>query len=166
MKEDFVRLKKWDVFETREAYYYIDDISVIKEDSVNSKLPDTIIAHTLPDSLVTGEVIEIKNIRFENGSATLLESSYKVIDELVVLLNKHPATAIQINGHTDNTGDETANMELSNARAKSVYDYLLEKHVSNPMKYQGYGSSRPVSSNDSDENKAKNRRVEILIIKQ
>jgi len=173
MKEDFVRVKKWDIFERREAYYYIDDISVYKkktaaDSSAEANLANSIkkneTVYTLPDTFVTGQVIEIKNIHFENGSDKLLKSSFKILDELVNVLNEHPFMEIQINGHSDNLGKEIANRKLSRNRAKAVYDYLLAQSVINPMQYKGFGSSQPIVPNDTDENKAKNRRVEFLII--
>ncbi len=171
IKNDFVRINKWNIFERREAYYYVDDISVIKkknpEDSSVTKYQDeNKIVYTLPDTFTTGEVIEIKNIQFENGSAQLLKSSYTMLDELVRVLNDHLFMEIQINGHTDNQGKENANRKLSKARARAVFDYLLEQSIINPMTYKGLGSSQPILPNDSDENKAKNRRVEFVIIKQ
>lgn len=171
MKEDFVRIKKWDVFEMREAYYYIDDISVSKkltsaDSSSTEKKIENNVANILPDTFTTGEVIEIKNIEFETGSAKLLKTSFKVLDELVSVLNNHPFMEIQINGHTDSQGKEAENKKLSKARAKAVYDYLLSQSVINPMTYKGFGSAQPAAPDESDENNAKNRRVEFVIIKQ
>src|ERR1019366_3511838 len=160
MKDDFVRKNKWDVFEMREAYYYVDDVSVLRPDTlISTKLEKTV--STLPDSFVTGQVIEIKNVRFENGSAILTKASYKALDELVNTLNQHPFMAIQINGHTDNQGKESANLKLSKERSKAVYNYLLAQSVINPMKHEGFGSLKPIAPNDTDENRAKNRRVEF-----
>lgn len=171
MKEDFVKRKKWDMFELREAYYYVDDISVRKKltaaDSVVAvKALEEKVVPIMPDSFVTGEVLEIKNIQFQNGSAKLLRTSYKVLDELVRILNDHPFMEIQISGHTDNEGSESANKKLSKKRALTVYEYLITEGVINPITYRGYGPLQPVAPNDTDENKAKNRRVEMLIIKQ
>lgn len=175
MKDDFVRINKWNIFKSREAYYYVDDISVIKKlnaaDSAILKqneihLEENKIVSTLPDTFTTGQVIEIKNIQFENGSANLLKSSFNMLDELVRVLNDHPFMEIQINGHTDNQGKEAVNRKLSKARAKAVYDYLLAQSVINPMTYKGFGPSQPLAPNDTDENKAKNRRVEFIILKQ
>lgn len=166
MKDDFVRKNKWEIFEMREAYYYVDDISVLRPDTLISTKPEKKAAPTLPDKFVTGQVIQIKNVQFENGSAVITKASFKALDELVNTLNKYPFMEIQINGHTDNQGKETANLKLSKERSKAVYNYLLEQGVINPMKYEGFGSSKPIVSNDTEENKAKNRRVEFVIIKQ
>ena len=170
-----MRINKWNIFERREAYYYVDDISVIKilnaADSALLKKNEIIaeankVVNILPDTFSTGQVIEIKNVQFENGSATLLQSSFTVIDELVRVLNDHPFMEIQINGHTDDQGKEGINRKLSKARAKAVYDYLLTQSVLNPITYKGFGPSQPLVPNDTEENKAKNRRVEFIILKQ
>ncbi|MCE9540632.1 MAG: OmpA family protein [Bacteroidetes bacterium] len=175
MKDDFVRIHKWNIFKSREAYYYVDDISVIKKMTAadSAILKQTEInpdenktAYIVPDTFTTGQIIEIKNIHFEHGSANLLKSSFNVLDELVRVLNDHPNMEIQINGHTDDQGKEAVNRKLSKARAKAVYDYLVAQSVINSMAYKGFGPSQPLVPNDTDENKAKNRRVEFLIIKQ
>ncbi len=171
MKEDFVRIKKWDVFEMREAYYYIDDISVCKkltaaDSTFSEKKIDNKAEYIFPDSFKAGQVIEIKNIEFETGSAKLLKPSFKVLDELISVLNDHPFMEIQINGHSDNNGKESENRKLAKARAKAVYDYLLSQSVINPMTYKGFGFIQPMVVNDSEENNAKNRRVEFVIIKE
>src|ERR1035437_5091222 len=107
MKGNVVKRNKWDFFELREAYYYIDDISVrkklIPEDSVVTvKKIENKIASILPDTFVNGQILEIKNINFPNGSAKLPKLSLVVMNELVRELNDHPFMEIQINGHTDN----------------------------------------------------------------
>jgi len=168
MKEDFVKKNKWNIFEFKEAYYYLDDISLrkklIPQDSLKIKVKEVLPVY--PDTFKPGQVVKIEKIQFENGSAQLLKSSYKSLDVLVNTLNEHPFMEIQIVGHTDNSGNESANKKLSKERAKAVYDYLLSESVINPMTYKGMGSSSPVVPNDTDENKAKNRRVEFVIIKE
>ncbi len=166
MKDDFVRKNKWEIFEMREAYYYVDDISVLRPDTLISTKPEKKTAPTLPDKFVTGQVIQIKNVQFENGSAVITKASFKALDELVNTLNKYPFMEIQINGHTDDQGKENSNLKLSKERSKAVYTYLLEQGVINPMKHEGFGSSKPLVANDTEENRAKNRRVEFVIIKQ
>lgn len=171
VKDDFVRQNKWDFFEFKEAYYFIDDVSVRKiilsKDSIESlKQEENKFAYSLPDSFASGQVFEIKNLKFEPGSAKLLKGSFTILDELVHVLNDHPFMEIQINGHTDNQGNEANNRKLSKDRAKAVYDYLLSQGVINPMTYKGFGPTQPIAPNDTEENKAKNRRVEFVIIKE
>ena len=170
VKDDFVRQNKWDIFEFKEAYYFIDDVSVrkiiISTDSIEAlKKAESKFVYTLPDSFARGQTFEIKYLKFEPNTAKLMKASDPSLDELVHALNDHPFMEIQINGHTDNQGNEVINKKVSKDRAKAVYDYLLSQGVINPMTYKGFGSTLPVAPNDTEENKAKNRRVEFVIIK-
>lgn len=170
VKDDFVRQNKWDIFEFKEAYYFIDDISVrkiiISTDSIEAlKKLENKFVYTLPDSFAAGQVFEIKYLKFEPNTAKFMKASEPFLDEVVRVLNDHPFMEIQINGHTDNKGNEATNRKLSKDRAKAVYDYLLLQGVINPMAYKGFGPTQPIAPNDTEENKAKNRRVEFVIIK-
>lgn len=170
MKDDFVKKNKFNLFEFKEAYYYIDDLSLRKKivpvDSAKMQAMTVREAPPVyPETFNVGEVVQIQKIQFQNNSAVLLNSSYKGLDVLVNTLNEHPFMGIEIVGHTDNVGNEATNRKLSKDRAKAVYDYLLEQGVINPMTYKGMGSTQPLAPNDSDENKAKNRRVEFVITK-
>jgi len=171
MKEDFVKRNKWSLFEFKEAYYYIDDISLRKKNvpfdsvavfknTVKNALP------VFPDVFNTGQKVEIQKIEFVKGTSELTQSSYKFLDNVVNMLNQHPFMEIEIVGHTDNEGSEGNNKKLSKERAKAVYDYLKLQEVINPMTYRGVGAAEPLAPNDTDENKLKNSRVEIVIIKE
>jgi len=71
---------------------------------------------------------------------------------------------IQINGHTDNVGTDASNQQLSEARAKAVYDYLCTKGLAaNRLKYKGYGEAQPLNSNDTTEGRTSNRRTEFIV---
>ena len=171
VKEDFVRKNKWDIFEFKEAYYFLDDISlrrvITATDSIDiSKTIENEFALSLPDSFSTGQHFIITNLKFDTKSAVLSKASGEILDELVRVLNEHPFMEIQINGFTDNEGLESANKSLSKKRAKAVYSYLLAHGVINPMTYKGLGALQPIAPNDMEENKAKNRRVEFVITKE
>ncbi|GAB4249217.1 MAG: hypothetical protein Kow0027_12000 [Saprospiraceae bacterium] len=116
----------------------------------------------------TGEVsspVVLRNVFFESGSADLLPKSRVELDKLYDLLVQNPALKIQINGHTDNVGSEQDNLELSLNRAKAVYDYLVEKGIDpGRLRYKGFGETKPVSSNDTEEGRSQNRRTEFQII--
>jgi len=80
---------------------------------------------------------------------------------------KHTNIEIEITGHTDNTGDVDYNLALSKNRAEAVARYLINKNIqSQRIKTMGYGITKPITENNSPEGKAKNRRVEILLIKK
>jgi outer membrane protein OmpA-like peptidoglycan-associated protein len=105
------------------------------------------------------------NISFETGSAILTSQSLIELDKIYVGLVKSGKT-IEILGHTDNQGKTTDNLRLSKERAKAVYEYLLSKGFNSiNMSYKGLGAGMPIVSDDTEENRMKNRRVEIIIIK-
>lgn len=112
-----------------------------------------------------GSKIVLKNIFFDYGKETLRETSYPELDRLVALLNSYPNMTIEIGGHTDNYGSLKLNTDLSEARAKSVVDYLVEKGISKTrMTYKGYAYLQPIATNDTDEGRQQNRRVEFKVI--
>jgi outer membrane protein OmpA-like peptidoglycan-associated protein len=84
---------------------------------------------------------------------------------LIAFLKNNPTAKIEISGHTDNTGDKKSNLLLSENRAKAVYDYLIAQSISSArLSYKGHGDAKPISSNNSQEGKAQNRRTEFTII--
>lgn len=110
-------------------------------------------------------VIRLNNIFFETAKATLLPESQMELDNLVKILTENPKMKIEIQGHTDNVGSDAANLTLSDNRAKSVVEYLVGKGIAaNRLTSKGYGETKPVATNDTDEGKALNRRVEFRII--
>ncbi|MBS1627494.1 MAG: PD40 domain-containing protein [Bacteroidetes bacterium] len=105
-----------------------------------------------------------KNIQFESNSSELKSISLIELDKLLLLMQENPTLTIQINGHTDNTGNEANNQTLSSARAKAVANYLFIKGIaSNRLKYKGYGATQPIADNNTEEGKAKNRRTEMIV---
>jgi len=106
----------------------------------------------------------LDNVYFDSGKATLKSSSYKELNELLEYLTLKPTTNIEIAGHTDNVGEDTANLALSQRRADAVKKYLLKRGVSSKrVQAKGYGESRPVSDNTTDKGRAMNRRTEVHI---
>lgn len=114
-----------------------------------------------------GETIRLNNIFFETAKFDLLPTSFVELDKLVKILTDNPSMEITISGHTDNVGNDEANQALSANRAKAVVDYLISKNVAaNRFQQAGYGETKPLASNDTDEGKALNRRVEFTINKK
>jgi outer membrane protein OmpA-like peptidoglycan-associated protein len=115
--------------------------------------------------LAPGAKMRINNIFFRKGSYQLSKESYAELNRLSKMLKGYPGLRIEIGGHTDSTGNERSNMELSKNRARAVMDYLIEKGIPrHSIKAVGYGDSRPVASNETEEGKQKNRRVELTIL--
>lgn len=116
-------------------------------------------------ALIKGASLTLNDILFDTNEAFLRSESYAELDRLVRLMNENPDLKIDIQAHTDNVGRAASNMKLSERRAYSVVQYLLENGIeSSRMKSTGFGMSKPVASNDTEEGRQKNRRVEILII--
>ena len=118
------------------------------------------------EMLDTG-MIRLQNVNFETGKATLLPDSYAALDEVGGILLKWPQLSIEIGGHTDSRGRAEKNQALSEARAKSVKDYLVDKFpglATAQLTTKGYGSLRPLVPNTSALNMSKNRRVEFKVM--
>ena len=112
-----------------------------------------------------GESFVLRNVFFDFDKSTLKKESEVELNKLVGYLTSNKGIKIEIGGHTDNQGSESYNERLSNDRAKAVYDYLVNKGIdSNRMTYKGYGMSKPIASNDTEEGRALNRRTEFTII--
>jgi OOP family OmpA-OmpF porin len=112
-----------------------------------------------------GDKVPLNNISFVNGKTYLSPESSNELNKLAVWLLRHPGAEIQINGHSDNTGLAFRNQKVSELRARAVFDYLISNGVQNKIYFRGFGSSRPHSSNDTEEGRSLNRRVEFEIIK-
>lgn len=113
-----------------------------------------------------GEIIRINNLLFEEASAHLDPASCSELDLLVSVMQENPGMRIELCGHTDNRGNERLLQILSEDRAKSVEDYLHKNGIDRRrITANGYGSSKPVVRNDCDENRKKNRRVEVKVTK-
>jgi outer membrane protein OmpA-like peptidoglycan-associated protein len=111
-----------------------------------------------------GVIVSLSGILFDVGKATLKPASQLTVAKLAGILMVFPNMNLSIEGYTDSTGSADLNMRLSMDRARSVYEFLMTQGVSNArMKYQGFGPENPVAPNDSEANRARNRRVEIVL---
>jgi outer membrane protein OmpA-like peptidoglycan-associated protein len=114
-----------------------------------------------------GQTIRLNNIFFETAKADLQPESFAELDRVVELLRSNPSMEIAISGHTDNVGTTSFNRDLSDARARAVMSYLIEKGIERKrLKAKGYGDSKPIASNDTEEGRQENRRVEFTITHQ
>lgn len=106
----------------------------------------------------------LKGIFFDVDDYRLKPESYPELQQLLVFLRLNPEVKIEIGGHTDNSGNDKHNNQLSENRAFEVYKYLFLRHISKErMEYRGYGKDRPLAPNTTEEGKARNRRTEIRI---
>lgn len=113
---------------------------------------------------VSDKRICVFDMKFQFGSAKLLRSSEKYLDNVVGMMKAYPRMRITINGHTDNIGSEETNQTLSEKRAQSVADYLIRHGIeAHRMTCYGYGLRYPIDTNATEAGRARNRRVEIEV---
>lgn len=140
--------------------FYSENFSLVGHTSSN---PFFITA--LLEPIEVGNKVILKNIFFDTNKYQLEPESKAELQKLIEFLELNPAVRIEISGHTDNVGNDELNQTLSENRAKSVYDFLISGNIDPArMVYKGYGKTQPIAPNDSDENRAKNRRTEFKII--
>lgn len=117
--------------------------------------------------IIEGESVVLNNIFFETNTFSLLPSSQSELNTLLELLQKNKNIVIEISGHTDNVGSQEYNLELSTKRANSVKTYLEEMGIEAiRLKSKGFGQTKPIAGNETEEGRAKNRRTEFKIIKK
>jgi outer membrane protein OmpA-like peptidoglycan-associated protein len=134
-------------------------------DLTESTYSEVIVRNFELDRVEVGAKVVLKNIYFETGKATLLPESYATLNSVVRLLENNPTLRLEISGHTDNVGSEKFNLKLSNDRAKSCVNYLIQNGISNDrLEYTGYAFKFPIAPNNTAEGRAQNRRVEFKIL--
>ncbi len=112
-----------------------------------------------------GSLTLLKPIEFETGRATIKPISYPIMDDVVDLMKERPSLRIGVYGHTDSKGVPANNLKLSKDRAAAVRNYLLGKGVAAArLESEGFGQTKPVASNDNEDGRAKNRRVEFKVL--
>ena len=111
-----------------------------------------------------GDVIVLRGVNFDFDKATLTVNAKSILDGVATALESRPDIKVELGGHTDGKGSDSYNAALSDRRSKSVKEYLTKKGVSaSRMTNKGYGESQPVATNDTDEGRELNRRVELKI---
>ena len=140
------------------AYYLIDDVRVWQDGDEQAPLvfEDQELQPSVP--------LELSDIVFDYDSDVLLPISFVILDKLVGWLKKNDTLSIQILGHTDDQGATYYNQNLSEARAAAVVQYLIAQGIeATRLSSQGYGETRPVANNETEDGRQRNRRVEIVI---
>jgi outer membrane protein OmpA-like peptidoglycan-associated protein len=139
--------------------YYMD----VQEAKLRQKLSGTGVSVTRDgDNIILNMP---SNITFGVDSADISSNFYQVLDSVTIILKEYDKTLVEVMGHTDSTGSEQHNQQLSDRRARSVTDYFASREI-NPVRLQayGYGEGYPVASNDTQQGRAQNRRVEIALV--
>jgi outer membrane protein OmpA-like peptidoglycan-associated protein len=114
-----------------------------------------------------GQTIRLSHLIFEQGKSIIDPASFDELDEVAQMLIDHPKLVIQLEGHTDNQGSMSKNMELSQERVDEVKEYLVDKKVNkNRVKTKAFGGTKPLSNEKTVEARNLNRRVEIRILSE
>ena len=117
--------------------------------------------------LEVGATVQLQNVLFERGTTSMIGNSTDDLQEVISLMQENPNMQIELSGHTDNTGRPDLNLLLSQDRADAVKKYLVEQGISEERVIaKGYGGSRPIASNNVEEERRKNRRVEFTVIRK
>lgn len=153
---------------TAEGYFTIEEILLISCDTCGF-YQYTALMEKRMDSVFTdlkvNDVIKLDKIYFDQSKYDLRPESREQLEKLYRTLRANPKLKIEIAGHTDNVGDARLNQYLSENRAKVIYAYLLRKDIaSRRLRHRGYGSSKPVAPNDTEDHKSLNRRVEFVVL--
>jgi outer membrane protein OmpA-like peptidoglycan-associated protein len=147
---------------SKEGYLFYSDGVFIKEKNDRLK-PYVKNIPLLP--LQVGSSVVLKNIFFELDKSQLKTESEVELNKLLTFLNNNPGVKIEIGGHTDNQGSDEYNQNLSEERAKAVYEYLISNNiVAERLSYKGYSYHQPIADNETEAGRAQNRRTEFKII--
>jgi len=145
----------------------IERAAIEKErDELAKMLKEALSSVAETNETARGVIVNLSGILFDLGKATLQPSAQLTVAKLAGILTVFRNMNLSIEGYTDTTGTDEVNMKLSNDRAKTVYDFLQTQGIAaSRMKYQGFGPANPVAPNDTEANRAKNRRVEVVLTK-
>lgn len=151
---------------SKEKYLFYSENFALTEPGTLDKPFKLAIALSPMSDATAARPIVLKNIFFETGSATLQKESLPELAQLKKLLAENPTLRIQINGHTDNVGSDADNLKLSEARAKAVFDHLVQSGAdASRLQFKGFGEAVPASTNDTEEGRRMNRRTEYVVVK-
>jgi outer membrane protein OmpA-like peptidoglycan-associated protein len=158
--------KNYGYFVSKDGYFsQSQNIDLTKEKSYRVQEIEIVLV-SIKNAASSGKEINLNNILFKSDSSELDDRSHAELDRFSNLLKENPSIKIEIQGHTSTSNrPEAFNLELSQKRAQSVADYLLQKGIeADRIRVKGYGSSKPVVPNTTEENKKKNRRVNFIVV--
>lgn len=158
--------KKLGYYASKEGYYETSSYVDLTARSKTDKVVQDIVLVSIKKMIEEGQTVRLNNIFFDYDKYDLKSESFPELDRLLKFLNENQDLKVQISAHTDNQGSDTYNQKLSENRAKSVVDYLITKGIAqNRLKSVGYGKKQPITTNETEEGRAQNRRVEFKFIK-
>ncbi|HSU27369.1 MAG TPA: OmpA family protein [Chitinophagaceae bacterium] len=147
----------------RKGYLFYSD-----QFMMSNRVPDSTYEKNIPlQPIETNASVVLKNIFFDVNKFDLKPESQVELDKLIQLLTENPGLKIEIGGHTDNVGKPADNLSLSNNRAKAVVNYLISKNIAaQRLSFKGYGETKPVADNKTEDGRALNRRTEMKVTGQ
>jgi OmpA-OmpF porin, OOP family len=146
---------------TAQGYLVKQETIELKADNANN----TITRDIYLTPIAKGDVVRLNNVYFETSQFELLSASYSELNKLVALMKENTGMRILLEGHTDIIGDKQANIELSLNRVLSVKNYLIKMGIDpKRIETKGWGSSKPLNANGTDEERKVNRRVEFRVL--
>jgi len=152
--------KTWYLLESGGEYYHQ---TILVAGDMKQEI--TADASALQDELTKSGHVAVYGINFDSGKSAILPDSEPVLAEVQKLLEQNDSLKIRIEGHTDNTGNSAMNQSLSERRANAVMGWLIAHGIDpSRLSAKGFGDSKPVADNSTDEGRAKNRRVELVKI--
>lgn len=152
----------WYLF-TASAEGYLNTTDSVQVDNLEIT---PVVKNIFLTPIEVGITVRLKNIYFDFDRTTLKPESFVELNKVVDFLNQNPKVSIEIAGHTDAKGSDTYNENLSQGRSQSVVDYLVSQGIDRGrLQAHGYGESKPIDSNETEEGRANNRRVEFTVLK-
>lgn len=148
----------WYMLDNRGSFYYQ---TIVTEKAMTQEV--TADASSLADELNKSGHVAVYGIHFDTGKATIQADSESILSEIVKMLQQNPDIKLSVEGHTDNVGMVASNQALSEKRAQAVVAWLSSHGINaSRLKAKGWGQTKPVADNSTDDGKAKNRRVELV----
>ena len=134
---------------------------------VSSEEETPVIKDFYLQPIEVGLTVRLKNIYFDYDKTTLKSESFVELNKVIDFLKQNETVEIEISGHTDSKGADTYNETLSQGRSQSVVDYLVSEGINSArLTARGYGEAKPIDSNETEEGRANNRRVEFTVLKK
>jgi OmpA-OmpF porin, OOP family len=146
----------WYMLENSGSYYYQ---TIVTE----KQMQQEVTADSLADEINKSGHVAVYGIHFDTGKATIQPDSETILEQIVQLLQQHADLKLRVEGHTDSQGNAAANQALSEKRAQAVVAWLTGKGINaSRLAAKGFGATKPVADNGTEDGRAKNRRVELV----
>lgn len=150
----------------KKGYYPVSKSVDLRNNTASVDRTENITLVTIEEMKEKETAVVINNIFFEYDKAELKPESFPELERVAKMLLKYPDARVEISGHTDNLGSDMYNLELSRKRAEAVVQYLVSAGMNPAMlEARGYGKTKPLATNDTDDGRAQNRRVEFKFVK-